>query len=89
MNASTDTLSLHPDILFRAVDDEGVVVDQRQPEVMVINKQALEILELIRETRSKKAVLAALTRQYQEDQTTITRDLDEFIETLKEREMLV
>jgi len=89
MDTHPDALTIHPDILFRQVDDEGVVVDQRQPEVMVINGQAVKILELIRETGSRKEVLAALVKTYNGDPATITSDLDEFLVTLREREMLV
>lgn len=84
-----DTLTINPDILFRAVDDEGVVVDQRQPEVMVINRQALQILELIHETGSRKALLDRLAGKYVADQSTIAADVDEFLSELRKREMLV
>jgi ribosome-interacting GTPase 1 len=88
MTTSADTLALHPEILFRTVDDEGVVVDQRQPEVMVVNGQAVHILELIRTTGSRRAVLNELVEQYDADEATIATDLDAFLEELKQRKML-
>ena len=89
MAPQSDTLVLHPDILFRAVDDEGVVVDQRQPEVMVVNAQAVEILELIRQTGSRNAVLNELQQKYDADRAVITADLDVFLSELRTRQMLV
>jgi len=89
MATPTDTLTIHPDILFRAVDDEGVVVDQRQPEVMVVNGEAVYILKLIRETGSRKAVLESLLQEYDADPATIAADLDNFLSELRSRKMLI
>ena len=89
MTISTDAIALHPDILFRTVDDEGVVVDQRQPEVMVVNAQAVHILELIRATGSRKLVVDELAQKYDADREVISSDLDQFLDELRQREMLV
>ncbi len=89
MAPHSDTLVLHPDILFRAVDDEGVVVDQRQPEVMVVNGQAVEILDLIRQTGSRNAVLNELQQKYDAERAVIAADLDDFLDELRIRKMLV
>jgi signal transduction histidine kinase len=84
-----DLLTLHPDILFRKVDDEGIIVDQRQPEVMVINSQALRILELIRETGSRQELLTRLSAEYETNPATLAADVDEFLLQLRERDMLI
>ena len=79
---------LHPDVVFRAVGDEGVVVDQRRPEVMVVNHLALRVLQLIRETGSRGAVLAALASEYPVDPAVIAADMDRFLEDLRGRDLL-
>jgi hypothetical protein len=83
--SENDSLVLHPDVVFRAVGDEGVVVDQRRPEVMVVNHLALRVLQLIQETGSRDAVLAALESEYQVEPTVIAADMDHFLADLRGR----
>ncbi len=81
-------LVLHPDVVFRAVGDEGVVVDQRRPEVMVVNRLALRVLQLIRETGSRGAVLAALASEYPVEPAIIEADMDGFLDDLRRRGLI-
>lgn len=83
-----DSLVLHPDVVFRAVGDEGVVVDQRRPEVMVVNHLALRVLQLIRETGSRAAVLATLESEYPVEPTIIAADMDHFLADLHGRGLI-
>ena len=83
-----DSLGLHPDVVFRAVGDEGVVVDQRRPEVMVVNRLALRVLQLIRETGSRSAVLAALESEYPVEPAVIEADMDGFLDDLRRRGLI-
>ncbi|BAO43702.1 PqqD family protein [Thiolapillus brandeum] len=83
-----DNLNLHPDILFRAVPPEGVLVDQRVPSVMVVNATGLRMLEMIREKGSRKAVILALADEYEALAETISADVDAFLDDLRSRDML-
>lgn len=83
-----DRLRLHPDILFRAVPPEGVLVDQRIPSVMVVNEPALRILELIRDKGSREAVIDALMEEYDAPPEVIRADVNAFLDDLRHRDML-
>ncbi len=83
-----DDLRLHPDILFRAVPPEGVLVDQRIPSVMVINESGLRMMELIREMGSREAVIRALVEEYEAPADVIGADVDAFLDDLRSRDML-
>ena len=83
-----DTLRLHPDILFRAVPPEGVLVDQRIPSVMVINESGLRMMELIRDKGSREAVIDALMEEYDAPAEVIRADVDAFLDDLRSRDML-
>jgi hypothetical protein len=56
---------------------------------MVINSQALRILELIRETGSRQELLTRLSAEYETNPATLAADVDEFLLQLRERDMLI
>jgi hypothetical protein len=84
----SDALALHPDIMFRSIGEEGIIVDQRQPEVIVVNAQGIRIIELIRETGSRKAVEDRLMEEFEAPADEIKNDLDDFLNQLRERGMI-
>lgn len=83
-----DYLALDENIRFRRVGDEGVIVDQRSAEVMVISEVAVRALELIRDTRSMRDVLAGITGEFEVSLDQARVDMEYFIGTLRSRSML-
>jgi hypothetical protein len=83
-----ERLELDADILFRAVGEEGVVVDQRGPSVLVVNAAALRILELIRNGTSEAAIAAQLTDEFDAEPQRIAADVELFLNELKTRAIL-
>jgi hypothetical protein len=86
--ARDERLELDADILFRAVGDDGVVVDQRGPTVMVVNAVALRVLELIREGAVASAFAARLAEEFDAEPGRIAADVEQFLDELKNRAML-
>lgn len=79
---------LDADILFRAVGDEGVVVDQRGPSVLVVNAVALRMLELLRAQFSVSAMVMQLAEEFDAGEERIAADVGEFLRELQQRGML-
>ena len=83
-----DRLTLCPQVLFRVVDEEGVVVHPERGVAIVVNPQGLRILELIRERGSRRAVIEQLAAEYEAPETTIAADVDAFLIQLREQQLL-
>ncbi|MGR8933047.1 MAG: PqqD family protein [Gammaproteobacteria bacterium] len=79
---------LDADILFRAVGNEGVVVDQRGPSVLVVNAVALRILELIRDSVSTAVIVSTLCCEFDAGPERIEEDVAIFLDELKKRAIL-
>ncbi|WP_295393057.1 PqqD family protein [uncultured Thiodictyon sp.] len=83
-----DTLALHPDLVFRAAGDEGVAVDQRKSEILVVNGLGLRVMQLVRAHGSRQAVLTALLAEYEAPAERIAADLDAFLDEMRQRDLL-
>lgn len=83
-----DHLQLDENLRFRRVGDEGVVVDQRSAEIMVVTEVAVRSLELIRKTGSRQRVLDTIVEEYEVASDKAQADLDRFLEELDNRNLL-
>ena len=83
-----DRLTLRPQVRFRAVDQEGVIIHTERGVVIVVNALGLRTLELIRERGSRRAVLERLATEYEAPETTIAADLDAFLDQMREQQLL-
>ena len=79
-----DELKLNPRARFRAVDDEGVVVQIERDEVMVVNATGLHVLDLVRLTGSRAAVIEAITAEYETGDAAVAEDVDAFLADLRD-----
>lgn len=84
-----ESIKLHPDVRFRAVPPEGVLVNQRNAEVLVVNDLGLRVVELLQGTCSHRQVLQELQKEYDASPTTIATDVDSFLKDLQTRGLLV
>jgi hypothetical protein len=82
-----EVIALDDNILFRRVAGEGVVVDQRRAEVMVVNEVGLRVLELIREKLSVEQIIAAVNAEFDAEPETVEADVLRFIDQITERGM--
>lgn len=83
-----DRLALRPQVRFRAIDEEGVIVHTERGVVIVVNALGLRTLELIREQGSRRAVIAQLAAEYDAPDTTIAADVDAFLDQMREQQLL-
>jgi hypothetical protein len=83
-----DRLTLRPQVRFRAVDEEGVIVHTERSVVIVVNALGLRTLELIREQGSRQAVIERLAAEYDAPETTIAADVDAFLDQMREQQLL-
>lgn len=82
-----DYIALDENILFRRVLDEGVVVDQRKAQVLVVNEVAVRILELIRETCPVEKIVSTLMSEYDASESEIKADVVRFLKQLEDNQM--
>lgn len=72
------------DVRFRVVGDEGVVVRQKDAEVLALNGVGARVLTLLREERTLEDVVETLVEEYEVDRTELTRDVEQFARELVE-----
>jgi Coenzyme PQQ synthesis protein D (PqqD) len=67
-----------PDVRFRIVDGEAVVLRQRAAEVMVLNEVAARILDLADGKRPVGSWIEALLEEYEVERDTLVADVLDF-----------
>lgn len=67
-----------------AVSDNGFVFNPASGESFTTNQVGLEMLNLLRKGTEKEAILATLTEKYDADAGVVERDLNDFLEMLKQ-----
>jgi hypothetical protein len=73
-----------PDVRFRRIDPEGVVVRQTDPEVLVVNDLGARILEGIEGETRVGSLVDALAAEYAVERTVLERDVAAFLAELME-----
>ena len=80
---------LNPRVRFRAVGDEGVVVQIENSEVIVVNNVGLRILDLIREGGNTIAgIVASLQDDYQVTPDQLQQDVTRYVVDLRKHNVL-
>lgn len=80
--------SRHPDIAWRQVVDEMLVVDPRNGKIYPLNPVSSFIWESLDGTKDLKAIEEAIQKQFEVSQEEATKDLTEFIEQLEQAELI-
>ena len=83
-----DGVALRPDVAFRTIDDEGVVLDLSTGTYFGLNTSGTRMWQLLAEHRSLQKVVAALGREFDARPDTLERDLLAFIEYLASRDLV-
>jgi hypothetical protein len=78
------TLALDPRARFRRFDAEGIVVNQRTAEALVISEVGTRLLELVDGTRTLGECAALLGEEFDAPATTIEEDVLRFARELVE-----
>jgi len=73
---------LRPDVRYRIIDGEAVVIRQDDAEVVVLNGVGARVLELVHAAKPVSALLEVLCAEYQVSQKELERDIFGFLEEL-------
>jgi hypothetical protein len=82
-------VALHPQVAFRVIDGEGVVILARDGQVQVVNPVGARILELAQEPLSVEAIVSTLVSEFEVSGDEARVDTGEFIEQMVEDRVLV
>jgi hypothetical protein len=77
-------LAVDPHVRFRRFEDEGVVINQKTAEAIVVSEVAARLLEMADGARSLEECAALIGEEFDADQETIERDLLRFASELVE-----
>ena len=81
-------LALHPRVRFRRFENEGILLDQKSGEALVISDVAARLIELADGQRTLSDSVEALTAEYDAERTAIESDVLRFAEELVGSELL-
>lgn len=79
---------LHPDTIWRVLDDGAVIVTPRAGNVRVLNRVGTAIWELIDGENSLRDIETRLIRDFDVPVDQARRDLQLFLEELERRDMI-
>jgi hypothetical protein len=83
MNVGPHTVvTLRPDVRYRAVADEAVVVKQDDAEVLVINDLGAEVLRRLDGVASVGDIAVTIAEEYGEESARVARDVESFVAEL-------
>ncbi len=76
------TITLDPRVRFRRFEDEGIVINQKTAEALVISEVATRLLEMADGTRTLEECVARLGEEFDADDAVIAQDVVRFAEEL-------
>lgn len=79
----------HPDIAWREVVDEALVVDPRTGKIYPLNAVGATIWRQLDGTRDVKEIENGIVREFEVPQEEAARDVEEFVSSLKEQQLIV
>jgi hypothetical protein len=78
----SDRVRVVPNVLFRRVSDEGVLVNLNTEVYLGLNQVGTRMWSALNDASSVQAAYDALIEEYDADPTELRRDLEEFIDRL-------
>ena len=78
------TLKIASNVRYRVIDDEAVVVRQREGDVMVLNQVAARVLQLVGEGLHPGEIGDRLISEYEAPEASIRKDVEEFLSELED-----
>ena len=82
------SFTVAPDIRYRVIDDEAVVVRQREGDVLVLNQVAARVLQLVGEGLSPDEIGDRVTGEYEAPEAVIREDVEKFLAELEDLNVL-
>ncbi|NLP58682.1 PqqD family protein [Lutibacter sp. B1] len=71
-----------------AISDNGFIFKPSTGESFTTNELGLHIIHLLKENKSTNEIITEITREFEIDKLTASRDLDEFLDLLKRENMV-
>ena len=81
-------LRLSPDVLYRDLDGQTVILDLSSGKYFGLNEVGTRIWALMSEGRSVADIVRILALEFEADTATIERDVRDLLETLKSRNLI-
>lgn len=83
-----DSLAIRPDVVFRRLDEEAVLLDLKSGKYFGLNEVGARIWQLVAESRPLDDILDTLHQEYATDRGVLARDLLEVARELCSRGLL-
>jgi hypothetical protein len=84
----SDRMKAAPDVLFRVVGDEGVLLNLRTQRYLGLNPVGTRVWTILEHGATIQAAYDTLLREYDVEPATLRLDLDLFIGQLVEHELV-
>jgi hypothetical protein len=82
-------LKLSPDVVFRDLDGEAVVLDLGSGTYFGLNEVGTRIWQLVAEGRESSTIIEIVSSEYDADRSTVAADVARLIEELRSRRLIV
>ena len=79
----------HPDVLFREIDNECVLLDLGSGTYFGLNEVGTRIWNLLREGLPEDAIVRTIAEEYEGDAVTIRADVRRLLSELESRKLIV
>ena len=73
---------INPNVRFRLIEGEAVVLRQEEGEVLVLNEVASRILWLASEQTPRTEIVRRLFEEFEVDESRLTHDVTSFLEEM-------
>ena len=80
--------TINPDLIWRQVDENTVVVTPQDGQMRVLNGVGSTIWQLLADNQPKEAIIAHLVAHYTVTAEQASTDLDKFLTELEDRNLL-
>ena len=88
MVSFSERLTVAPDVLFRLVSDEGVLVNLNTEMYLGLNPVGARMWRVLSEASSIQAAYEQLLQEYEVEPSELRRDLEEFIAQLHAHQLI-
>ena len=82
------SISLSPQVRYRAVDDEGVLVHLENGRVVVVNEVGLHIVQQLKKPITRSDLAMSIAAEFEVSSAQATEDLDLFLAELDQDQIL-
>ena len=89
MDQMTRCFRLRPDVRFRTVAGEGVVLRQDSEKILVLNELGARVLEEVKVAKTVIEIADKLIQEYEVDRDALEADIVSYLNDLESRGVIV